>query len=94
MNNDLKIRIFIFNQIEVNTIVLYDDTKEAVIIDPGVCNFIERQQLAERTRFTFSLLPSTSESAEMTGIPFSDNALPIRVPAAVVRVRTAMSCRR
>ena len=47
MNNDLKIRVFIFNQIEVNTIALYDDTREAVIIDPGVCNFIERQQLAD-----------------------------------------------
>lgn len=43
----MKIRIFIFNQIEVNTLVLYDDTKEAVIVDPGMGSFIERQELAD-----------------------------------------------
>lgn len=47
MCNDLKIKIFIFNQIEVNTLVLYDDTKEAVIIDPGMGSFIERQELSD-----------------------------------------------
>ena len=44
----MKIKIFIFNQIEVNTLVLYDDTQEAVIVDPGMGSFIERQEL---TRF-------------------------------------------
>jgi glyoxylase-like metal-dependent hydrolase (beta-lactamase superfamily II) len=39
--NDLKIRIFHFNFIQVNTYVLYDDTKEAVIIDPG--NYVEKE---------------------------------------------------
>ena len=47
MDNDLKIRIFVFNQIEVNTLVLYDDTNEAVIVDPGMGSFIERQELAD-----------------------------------------------
>lgn len=47
MDNDLKIRNFVFNQIEVNTLVLYDDTKEAVIVDPGMGSFIERQELAD-----------------------------------------------
>lgn len=47
MDNDLKIRNFVFNQIEVNTLVLYDDTKEAVIVDPGMAGFIERQELAD-----------------------------------------------
>lgn len=47
MNNDLKIKIFIFNQIEVNTIVLYDETKEAVVVDPGMGSFIERTELTD-----------------------------------------------
>lgn len=46
MGNELKTRVFTFNQIEVNTIVLYDDTKEAVIIDPGMSSFIEREDLS------------------------------------------------
>ena len=47
MDNDLKIKVFVFNPIEVNTLVLYDDTKEAVIVDPGMGSFIERQELAD-----------------------------------------------
>lgn len=39
--NDLKIKIFHFNFIQVNTYILYDDTKEAVIIDPG--NYIQKE---------------------------------------------------
>lgn len=39
--NDLRIRIFHFNFIQVNTYILYDDTKEAVIIDPG--NYIPNE---------------------------------------------------
>ena len=39
--NDLKIKIFHFNFFQVNTYVLYDDTKEALIIDPG--NYVEKE---------------------------------------------------
>ena len=47
MGNDLKIKVFVFNQIEVNTLVLYDDTKEAVVVDPGMGRYIERQELSD-----------------------------------------------
>lgn len=47
MDNGLKIKTFVFNQIEVNTLVLYDDTKEAIIVDPGMGRLIERQELAD-----------------------------------------------
>ena len=40
--NDLKIKIFHFNFIQVNTYVLYDDTKEAMIIDPG--NYTKKEE--------------------------------------------------
>ena len=43
----MKIKTFVFNQIEVNTLVLYDDTKEAIIVDPGMGRLIERQELAD-----------------------------------------------
>lgn len=46
MGSELKTRVFTFNQIEVNTIVLYDETKEAVIVDPGMSSFIEREELS------------------------------------------------
>jgi len=45
--NDLRIRIFHFNFIQVNTYILYDDTKEAVIIDPGNYTEKENQQLKD-----------------------------------------------
>ncbi len=53
-HSDLKIRIFHFNFIQVNTYILYDDTREAVIIDPGnyikaeddqLRDFIEKEKL-------------------------------------------------
>lgn len=45
--NSMIIKIFHFNPIEVNTYVLYDETKQCLIIDPG--NYIpeEDQQLAD-----------------------------------------------
>jgi glyoxylase-like metal-dependent hydrolase (beta-lactamase superfamily II) len=34
-----------FNPFEENTYLVYDDTRQAVIIDPGCCNTLEQQQL-------------------------------------------------
>ena len=31
----IKVKVFEFNPIQVNTYVLYDETKECIIIDPG-----------------------------------------------------------
>lgn len=39
--NDLQIKIFHFNFIQVNTYILYDETQEAIIIDPGNYNIQE-----------------------------------------------------
>ncbi|TKG94786.1 MBL fold metallo-hydrolase [Puteibacter caeruleilacunae] len=36
---------FVFNPVQVNTFILYDETKEAVIIDAGCWNQSERDQL-------------------------------------------------
>ena len=47
MNTELKIKVFNFNMIQVNTLVLYDETKEAVIVDPGMGSFIEREELSD-----------------------------------------------
>jgi len=42
--NNLNIRIFHFNFIQVNTLVCYDETKTGVIVDPGM-NTVEEQQM-------------------------------------------------
>jgi len=42
----LQIKIFVFNPIMENTYLLFDDTKEAVIIDCGASNEKEQRQLA------------------------------------------------
>ncbi len=42
----LKLKIFVFNPFQENTYLLWDDnTKEAVIIDPGVSNIEEEMEL-------------------------------------------------
>lgn len=41
----MEIRIFNFNAIQVNTFLLYDETKEAVLIDPGMGDERERASL-------------------------------------------------
>jgi glyoxylase-like metal-dependent hydrolase (beta-lactamase superfamily II) len=41
----IKIERFIFNLFEVNTYVLYDETKESVIIDPGCYESAEQNRL-------------------------------------------------
>lgn len=41
----MNIKVFTFNPFQENTYVVYDDTKEAVIIDPGCSNEIECQEL-------------------------------------------------
>src|SRR5690606_11456591 len=34
----IKVKTFIFNPFQENTIVLYDNTKECIIVDPGCYN--------------------------------------------------------
>ncbi|TRX61242.1 MBL fold metallo-hydrolase [Fulvivirga sp. M361] len=41
----MKVKSFVFNPFMENTYVLYDDTKEAIIIDPGCYEGYEKEQL-------------------------------------------------
>lgn len=43
----LTIKEFVFNPFQENTYVLYDETKEAVIVDPGCYEEYERRELQE-----------------------------------------------
>lgn len=43
----INIQGFTFNPFEENTYILYDETKECVIIDPGCYNTHEREELAD-----------------------------------------------
>ena len=43
----MNIQAFTFNPFSENTYILYDETKECVIIDPGCSNEHERQELAD-----------------------------------------------
>ena len=43
----LKIQEFVFNPLQENTYVLYDDTRECVIVDPGCYEADEKMVLAE-----------------------------------------------
>ena len=45
--NDLNIRIFHFNMIQVNTLVCYDETQEGVIVDPGMSSVAEQNMLLD-----------------------------------------------
>ncbi|HYG20824.1 MAG TPA: MBL fold metallo-hydrolase, partial [Ohtaekwangia sp.] len=41
----LQIKSFVFNPLQENTYVLFDETGECVIIDPGCYTEAERQEL-------------------------------------------------
>jgi len=43
----LKIQLFVFNPLQENTYVLFDETNECVIIDPGCATHEENEELAE-----------------------------------------------
>jgi len=43
----LSIQVFVFNPFQENTYVLYDETKEAVVIDPGCYEEEEKLELEE-----------------------------------------------
>lgn len=43
----MQIRLFTFNPFYENTYILYDDTKECVIIDPGCWNSEEKEELSD-----------------------------------------------
>jgi glyoxylase-like metal-dependent hydrolase (beta-lactamase superfamily II) len=43
----MKIKKFTFNPFQENTYVLYDESKEAIIVDPGCFNSSEEKELAE-----------------------------------------------
>ena len=46
----LKIKVFVFNPIQENTYLLYDETKEALIIDCGAYTDDEKKQLSDFIR--------------------------------------------
>lgn len=41
----LNIECFVFNQISVNTFVIYNESKDCMIVDPGNCNLREDNKL-------------------------------------------------
>jgi hydroxyacylglutathione hydrolase len=43
----IEVKTFVFNNFQENTFVLYDETGECVIIDPGCSNINEQNQLDE-----------------------------------------------
>jgi len=43
----LQIRSLVFNALQENTYILYDETKECVIIDPGCYDAYEKEELTE-----------------------------------------------
>ena len=43
----IEVKSFVFNPFSENTFVVYDETKEAIIIDPGCCDNNERNELDE-----------------------------------------------
>ena len=43
----LKVKVFVFNPVQVNTYLLYDQTKEAVIIDCGAYVDSEKKQVSD-----------------------------------------------
>ena len=57
----MKIKRFEFNMFPVNCYVLWDDTKEAVVIDPG-CFYEEEKQALKKfipVSYTHLTLPTT-----------------------------------
>lgn len=40
-----EVKVFVFNDFQVNTYVLFDESKECIFIDPGCCNPDEQAQL-------------------------------------------------
>jgi hydroxyacylglutathione hydrolase len=43
----IKIKRYVFNELEVNTLVLYDETRQCIIIDPGCRKEKEQQKLKQ-----------------------------------------------
>ena len=43
----IRIRKFVFNPFQENTYILFDDTKECIIIDPGCFENFEKEQLTD-----------------------------------------------
>ncbi len=43
----LQLQSFVFNPLQENTYVLFDDTKSCVIIDPGCYELYEKKELEE-----------------------------------------------
>ncbi|MCL2246157.1 MAG: MBL fold metallo-hydrolase [Lentimicrobiaceae bacterium] len=45
--NNLNVKIFHFNMVQVNTLVCYDETKNGVIVDPGMASETQEQMLLD-----------------------------------------------
>jgi glyoxylase-like metal-dependent hydrolase (beta-lactamase superfamily II) len=43
----ITVKTFVFNEFSVNSFVLYDETKECIIVDPGCNNDLQQSELSE-----------------------------------------------
>lgn len=41
----ISVRKFVFNDFQVNTFIIYDETKECLVVDPGCYSFYEKNEL-------------------------------------------------
>jgi glyoxylase-like metal-dependent hydrolase (beta-lactamase superfamily II) len=58
----LQVQSFVFNPLQENTFVLYDETKECIIVDPGCCDERENIQMKsfiDRNKLRVKLLLNT-----------------------------------
>lgn len=81
----LKIKRFEFNMFPVNCYVLWDETKEAVIIDPGILTEKEEQTLkdfVETNELTIKhLLLTHLHLDHISGVPFVEKTFGVKAEA-------------
>lgn len=77
----IKIKTFVFNPFRVNTILLYDETNECIIVDAGCYDNSERKQITDFIKTNglkiIKLLITHSHIDHILGITYMLNIFPL-----------------
>ena len=75
---NMEIKTFHFNPLMVNTYILSDETREAVIVDPGNCRFYEDGQIREYVADNHLDIKETMNEADIHFLMDEDDMRPYK----------------
>ena len=91
----IKTKQFVFNELGINSFVLYDETRKCIIIDPGCNTSLQQQQLKKLIQERQTIFSNTidDDPARLTNLKITrkdDSPLPRSMQAPLRKLSSLL----